>query len=379
MSRKNRGVALAVVALVWWSTAEVHGQRTSGPGVSTQGNRTLVADDAVAVGRVDQPALTVAPRAPTTMMAQPFMWGGGFMPGYYSPWGVRENAYGAALQGMASLTAATGQYYQDIQQARITREQSRQMHMDTQRKQLQLEMDYERYYRPTSAKLITQQREQDLDWARKGPPTSEIWSGAALNTLLQSILRSPAPTAGDPVMLSEAALNALHLTDGTTRANLALARDAGKINWPDALDTAAFDADRDRFSQNFATATTYAQSGKMPERAMIREMRDDLKRMESRLEDQVRDISPTDFILARRMLNQLRDNVQGLSNPQVVKGASRDWRRNVRSVSDLVAHCKANGLEFGPAVAPGDQAGYTAAYYSMRQYERSVQALTAQK
>jgi hypothetical protein len=56
----------------------------------------------------------------------------------------------------------------------------------------------------------------------------------------------------------------------------------------------------------------------------------------------------------------------------MVRSLQSSWRENVRTVAELVAHCMKNGLEFGPAVAPGDHASYTAAYFAMRNYERGI-------
>jgi len=322
---------------------------------------------------IDYPTLTTAPPPPPSSSAVPFTPSApSYAGGYYAPYPVRQSPYGSQLQGMASLTSATGQYYKDIQSARITREQSRQASIDTQRKQLEWEMEYEKL-RPTAPKMLDQERATDLDWARKGPPNSEIWSGQTLNVLLKSILLAPAPDKGDQILLSTTALSGLSLTDGTTRGNLGLAKDDGKIAWTEALDDASYDTERDRFSKNFQTAMAYANAGKEPERGVVRELKADLKRMEEKLDDQVRDLAPSRYIEARRLLNQLKDNIKGLSDPRLVKSCNNDWRKGVRTVGDLVTYCARNGLEFGPAVAPGDYPGYTAAYYSIRQYERSVQ------
>jgi hypothetical protein len=290
-----------------------------------------------------------------------FGYGFGF-PGYGS--------YGDTLQGIASVTAATGQYYQDIQQARITREQSRQMALDTQRKQIEFEMWYETV-RPTAPKMLKQEQATDLDWARNHAQNTEIWSGRTLNVLLRSILKSPNPLQGPNIPLDERILRGLNLTDGTTRANLSLTKDEGKIIWPEALAAESFDEVRDRFTKNFEEATRMVQSSGPPPRALMNSLRKDLKTLDEKLDDQVRDLAPSRYIESRRLLNQLTTNIRGLSDPRVVKALHSDWRKNVRNVSDLVGYLMKNGLEFGPAVA-GDESSYTAAYWAIRNYERAV-------
>jgi hypothetical protein len=288
-----------------------------------------------------------------------------------------QTPVGGYLQGVASVTAATGQYYNQIQQARITREQSRQMALDTQRKQIEQEMWYESV-RPTAPKLMKQQQQTDLDWARNYAQRTEIWSGRTLNVLLRSILRSPNPTGGPNIPLDDTALRGLNLTDGTSRGNLSMTRDEGKILWPEGLQSEGFDELRNRFSKSFETATRQVHSGTQPSRDLNRSLRADLKAMEEKLNDSVRDLSPGEFIQSRRTLNQLSGTLTGFSDPRLVKSCHADWRKNVKTVADLVGHLQKNGLVFGPAVE-GGEVSYTVTYYALRNYERSlVQLASAQ-
>lgn len=298
---------------------------------------------------------------------------GGFGGYPWGGWGMRSPgmSYGYALQGVASVTQAQGQYWQDIQKASLMREQTRQTAIDTQRKRVEYELWYEGV-RPTAPKMRDAERATDLDWARKDPPNSEIWSGRTLNTLLKSILASPAPTRGPTLSLEAETIKGLNLTDKTTRGNLSLAKDEGKIDWTESLQEAAFDDMRDSFTKHFQAALKSANEGKSPTRTELGELRSDLKRMDEKLDDLVRDLPPSRYIESRRLLNQLKDTVKGLSNPRVVKNASNEWKKNVSTVGDLVNHCLKHGLEFGPAVASGDEAAYTAAYYAIRSYERGV-------
>jgi hypothetical protein len=284
-------------------------------------------------------------------------------------WGY-QNPTGAALQGYASVTAATGQYYNQIQQARITREQSRQMALDTQRKQIEQEIWYESV-RPTAPKMMAQEKASDLDWARNYAQNTEIWSGRTLNVLLKSVLNTSYPTRGPNIPLNEVALKGLNLNDGTTRANLSLAKDEGKITWPEALAAESFDSIRDSFSKDFEAATRQASTSGPPPRATMNKIRGELKKMEDKLEDQVTSLDINRYIEARRLIKQLKENVNGLSDPKVCKACHASWRKNVRTVGDLVGYCLKNGLQFG-AAANGDEPSYTVTYHALRNYERSI-------
>jgi hypothetical protein len=317
------------------------------------------------------PAIQPSASMPNYMSATPYSLstptGYGPYPGYYG----YTPPFGAALQGYASLTQATGQYWQSIQQARITREQSRQMALDTQRKQIEFEMWYEGI-RPTAPKMIAKERAASLDWARQDPPKSEIWSGSTLNVLLKSILNSSQPTSGPTIPLDQSTVQGLNLTDKTTRGNLSLAKDEGRIAWTEALQEEDFDQVRDRFGQNFDKAMKEVSAGQQPPIPIVRDLRKDLKALDDKLDDKARDLSPDRYIESRRLLNQLKNTVKGLSDSRVCKSCMASWKKNVRTVADIVGYCAKNGLEFGPAVAPGDQPCYTAFYYSLRNYERGI-------
>src|SRR5262249_52340704 len=155
------------------------------------------------------------------------------------------------LQGTADLTVATGQYWKDIEAARITREQSRQMSLETQRQQIQFEMDYERLKMDSARAARINQRNALLEIARTDPPMTEVWSGQTLNILLSSVLNNSTPTTGPRIPLEEDTLRGLNLIDKSSRANVSLAKDEGKISWPTALQDEVYDAPRDHFSKLF--------------------------------------------------------------------------------------------------------------------------------
>jgi hypothetical protein len=321
------------------------------------------------------PTLMSNGNAPSSVSASPYSLStvpGGYNPvpytSYYPPF-TYVPPTGAALMGLASMTSAQGQYWNQIEQARITREQANQLSFETAKKRVEAALWYESI-RPTAPKMLEKEKATDLDWARNYAQNTEIWSGRTLNVLLKSILASPYPTRGPNIALDESTLKGLNLTDMTTRGNLALAKDEGRIDWPEALQDAPYDKARDRFSKNFDRAIKTAQEGERPPISLVRDLRSDLKALEEKLDDQVRDLAPSRYIESRRTLNKLKDTIKGLSDARICKSCNASWRKNVRTVSELVAYCMKNGLEFGPAAAPGDEASYSAAYFGLRNYER---------
>src|SRR5262245_57992551 len=72
--------------------------------------------------------------------ASPYLTGLGYGGYDYGPGLAGPGmGYGYALQGLASYTSSAGRYWLDTEQARITREQSRQAFLETQRRRIQFE------------------------------------------------------------------------------------------------------------------------------------------------------------------------------------------------------------------------------------------------
>ena len=313
--------------------------------------------------------------APASMPAPAYMGAAPIWPGYGAGLGMIGAGpgvgYGSAMQGLASYTQASGQYWNDIQSARLSREDVHQKQIDTKRKQLEFEYQYEQM-RPTTQKMVRAERAAELQWARDNPPLTEIWSGKTFNVLLRSILDAPNPTGGPNITLDPPVIRAINLTDNTTRANLSLAKDEGKIDWPELLLEKPFDEYRNGFQKSFEKAIQSTSSGTPLDRDQLRNIRGDLDALSNKLDDMVRDISPSQYIGSRRILNQLRETVNGLGNARVVRSANQAWKKDVHTVAQLVNHCLRNGLTFGPAVAPEDHPYYTALYYAIRSYERGL-------
>jgi hypothetical protein len=320
------------------------------------------------------------PAAPTVVVQSPqpsYMSAAPYYPGYGAGLGMAGAGpgvgYGTALQGLGSYTQASGQYWKDIEQARMSREDVKQKQIETKRQEVQWEMDYEKL-RPTTQKMVRSERAAELEWARNDPPLSEIWSGKTFNVLLRSILDQPNPTAGPNIPLGSDIVKALNLNDQTTRANLSLTKDEGKIDWTESLQEAPFDAARNSFQKSFDKGIQSINSGEPINRTQLQELRGDLQKMDEKLDDLLRDQSlpPSRYMESRRLLNQLKETVNGMGNARVVRSAGQSWKNDVRTVAQLVGHCMRNGVSFGPAVAANDEPMYTAAYYAIRNYERGL-------
>jgi hypothetical protein len=314
------------------------------------------------------PNLTTSPYgSSSTSPYQTSSYGGG---GYGSSGhGSSQDSLGAALQGEASLTRATGQYGKDIGEARLTREKANQAALDTERRRIELQRWYE------STKLTAPQMRQremtmELARARKNPAPTEIWSGKALNALLKSIQHSNRNPAASPA-LDEGALKQINLTDGTWHGNVGMFKDGGNLDWPETLKEAPFDKARGRLSRNLRHAVGQLQHNEPLEPAQMKDINADFKELNKTFDDGAGELSPRQYIETKRYLNQLSSAIKALSAPKVANYFNHTWSAKGKNVAELVAHLSKEGLTFAPA-APGEEAAYNALYLALRNYEASL-------
>jgi hypothetical protein len=301
--------------------------------------------------------------------------GGG---GYSGPSTVVAPSYGAYignpvggyLSGAADLTAATGQYWKDIQSARMSREQANQMAIDTRSKQLQAQLEYEKY-RPTAAKMMKKEKETDLEWARKYAQNTEIWSGRTLNILYDSAIRSNRISMGPNIPVENNILSGLNLTDQTSRGNGGLMKEQ-RLFWPQTLDSEAYDQRRNQFTKDWELANKQVAMTGVVDRKTLGDLETDLLGLSSQLDDAVRDLSPTRYIESRRYINQLKDGVKALEETRRGKPVAYQLVGQVRNVAEVCAYLAKKGLKFAPATARNDEVAYSAFYLLLRAFEMSI-------
>jgi len=298
-------------------------------------------------------------------------YGGYGSPGY-DPYAYASmyNPIGAYYQGVASVTRATGQYFKDIQEARLSREKSRQAHYDTRRKEIEFEAWYE------SMKLTApQMRERDLatrlDDARRDPPRTDIWSGKAMNELLRSILRDGKTTRGPSISLEEDTLKHINLTVQGKAGNVGLLKNGGKLDWPLPLEDKMFDEERKELSSNIKQAVDQLKEDKKVGKDTLNNIVADYKKMKDKLENSADEFSPSQYIEANRYLGQVGDAIKALQDSKVSNYFNNTWNAKGKTVAELVSHLKKEGLQFAPA-APGDEAAYNSLYHALRSYEARV-------
>jgi hypothetical protein len=287
-----------------------------------------------------------------------------YAPGFYSPF---YDPLGGFMSGSADIVNSQGQYLVQRQQANLTREQVQSAKIDNRRKALD-EWLYERAVTPTPEEERERARMQNVMRSRNDPPITEIWSGKALNDLLQVIQQKQGRGQGPPVALAPDVVSRLNVTSGATPGSVGLLREGGRLTWPLALTAPDFDTERKKVDQFAAQAFKQASEyGAVPPDA-IRGMAAGVDSMLEQLRAHVGDLTPSDYIKAKRYLNELEGTIKTLQDPNVAKYFSGKWVPKGNSVGELVAQMTSQGLRFAPAVG-GDEAAYVATHRAMVTYD----------
>jgi hypothetical protein len=274
------------------------------------------------------------------------------------------------LTGVASVTAATGQYWVSIQQARLLREQSRQMSYETARKRVELEAWYESRKMKTQD-LVDNQVRTDLDRARRDPPMGEVTSGKSLNDLLNNIRKLGRLNRIPNISLEEDILKRINLSSPATNGNAGLLRDGGKFDWPLSLQEKIFDEERARLSRNIEAAVKEVKDNGKVEARLLRDINTDVAALQRKLDDSTDDLTIAQSLEAKGFMRQLQASARVLRDPSVSKYLNSGWAAKGRTVAELVDNMTREGLNFAPAT-PGDEPAYMSLYYSLRAFEAGL-------
>jgi hypothetical protein len=305
---------------------------------------------------------------------------GGYAPGYggygmagMGMWGTQwmMNPYEGYLSGMASLTNANAQYQLTIQQAKIVRQQAIQEHYRTRRAMME-QAEWEMAHRPDPEKIRQERLRRELDRARVSPPPTEIWSGRSLNALLRNVIAQQGREVRGPnVPLNEDALKSINLTAGNTRGNVGLLKDHGNLQWPQPLQGEGFKEAREDLSRHMKQAFNTIQLNRNPNDSTLNDLQADLKKLQNDLDVNAGDLSPDEYVEARRHLRLVSDTITALKDPNVSNYLNGAWTLRGKNVAELVQFMREKGLWFAPAT-PSDQASYTALYHALAAFDAGM-------
>jgi hypothetical protein len=227
--------------------------------------------------------------------------------------------------------------------------------------------------RPTAQTMRDREMESNLTWARRDPPATDVTSGKALNELLRSI-RTPGKAALNrvpAVKLDDDSVNLknINVTDEASRGNVGLLKEK-ELNWPQPLLDERFNEARKDFNKKLPSAITQIKDRDRVDQSALKDLQGDLKALSDTLTASVTELSPEQYITARRYLNHLRDAVRALEDPNAANYFNNTWAAKGGTVAELVDNMK--GLKFAPAT-PGKEKDYSALYQALRQFDYGLQ------
>jgi hypothetical protein len=292
-----------------------------------------------------------------------------YPPGYAYPYGA--NSLGNTLSGAADAITAQGQFNIQNQQAKLAQQQVYQAQIDTKRKQFD-EYRYEKALTPTYEDIREEEARNRLRHARHDPPPAEIWSGSALNTLLKNIQQQQATTGlrGPAVPVDTETVQHVNLSGGTAPNGIGPLKSGGMLEWPLGLQDKRFDTDRQKIETLVPMILQQAASGRVQGKTQ-KELLDVLDATKVHIKAAIEEMSPGDNVKANRYINELRESVRVLDDPNTKNYFNGNWQLKVASVGDMVEQMTRQGLRFAPA-ASGDEPAYQALYNSLVAYDAGI-------
>jgi hypothetical protein len=292
--------------------------------------------------------------------------------GGWGGWGTQwmQNPYEGYLNGAANITTANAQYQLTIQQAKQAREEARRSSLQTRRASIE-ERQYELSLMPDPEQIRQDQMRRSLERSRRNPPSTDIWSGTALNDLLRDIQDAHTRGVNGPdISLSPDVLQHINLTTGVTYGGAGLLKNGGKLSWPYVLRRSTFNEDRKKIDGQVQEAVKQAQSGEVSA-DLLDTIGVSLKRLEGSINARVEDITPTEYVQASRYLRELKQSYKVLQQNDVAKYFRPAWSAQGTTVAELVRQMTKQGQRFGPAVS-GDESFYTSLHRSMVDYDMGL-------
>ncbi len=318
--------------------------------------------------------LTSNPYGQTFSASSPYGGGGGYGGFPFFP-GI--DGGGGFLRGVADVTNSNAQYQVTIQQARIAQTQADMSKLDLRRRIFD-EARYEQMMRPNPEDVRIADIAAALNRSRRSPPLGEIWSGKALNDLYGYLSDQQSKgNRGPNIPIDDDMLKHVNVTTGTG-GSIGLLKDGGALQWPLSLQGSEFSESRKRLDQNLTDVVQKLKFNNPVAPATLKDMRNDLRLLNDTLSKSVGDLAPSEFIEARRYLNQIEDAYKALQDPNVANYFTQKWTAKGKNVAELIKNMSDQGLKFAPS-APGDEYAYRVLHQALAAYDDGMARLKAEK
>jgi hypothetical protein len=315
-----------------------------------------------------------------TLYSNPVGYGGGYGGyGYGYPYYYYQDPFSGYLTGAASVIQAQGQFMMNYYQSQLLNQEYRSRQIDVHRKLLE-EWQYERNFLANIPDPRDVDRKFALHRALNDPPLTEILTGDALNAIANNIRKLEAEKGGPgpSIPINEELLKDINLTsDG--RGNIGLlkkVKEGGKLNWPTPLQRDVFDEERKRIDQLLPDAVKRVEFRGEVDKGTLVQLDRDAKALLERLNASIREMTPTQYVEAKRYLEQLDDALTALQQPNAQNYLNGKWSPRGKTVSELIKNME--GLRFN-AATQGDEQAYRALQQRLTAYNMALEQQTAQK
>jgi hypothetical protein len=286
---------------------------------------------------------------------------------YTNPYLNTEPGIAATLEGTGDLVSAQGKWFLDVQRANVLQVKYHQARLETIRKQDQ-ESRWEKDNTPTALDDRHRALLQQLSRSLNDPPRGDIYSGQALNVLLDAASKLDPKSSAAPASMDRGLLGHLNLTNGKGHAGIF--RDQGRLAWPQELLTSTYQDERHLLDASLPVALRQAAKGKLDGRTL-----DDLNRstqaLRQRLKSRVADTTPASFMEAGRFLNYLDEGLRLLSEPRASEQLAANLGDKDMSIGQVVQYMRDNALRFAPAMT-GDEPAYVAMHRALVGYHNGA-------
>lgn len=300
-------------------------------------------------------------------------------PGYPSSMSSYGNPYGNSTIGSSDIMNAQSQMMISNQQSLLTHESVLKSKLE-QRRRVFDEWLYERANTPSLEDIREREQELIARRSRNDPPFPEIQSAVALNSLLADLQKLDAKgTAVAPVSLEETLLKNINVTATQDGASFGALRNEGLLNWPPALRELATGQDTQGLRKEVDTlvkaAIDQAKAGKV-QTGILTQLHSDVQSYRELLKRSTGDLTPPQYIQARRFLDELDESLKVLERDDAANYVLGKFAAKGATVRDLVRHMASLGLIFAPATA-GDEAAYVALQRALAEASQRAQLQTA--
>src|SRR5207253_448418 len=145
--------------------------------------------------------------------------------------------------------------------------------------------------------------------------------------------KDKAGVKGPPIDLDEDVVRHLNFTKG--QGNPGVLKNDGQLTWPLALRGDEFKTDRELLNSLAPEAVSQAISGRV-DAGNLRDMTSAVQRLSQKLADSIRDLTPAQYIEARRYLSNFEDALRVLGRPDAGDYFTIRKELKGKTVGDLV-------------------------------------------